>query len=165
MSWIEVSADEKEIHPFDRRIDHRARLDFGTGRHRGDSRGHRLGTSAGALDCTRRARREVKVFLTIQGRRVDATIKTPQGVSFEVQGEVRLDETTSPRRLDWVNFSGADQQEFPQIPAIYKLDRDTFTLCNGGMNGTRPKEFKPGDGALADVVVFERERPSAVAKK
>ena len=78
---------------------------------------------------------------------------------------MRLDETTSPRSLDWVNFSGADQQEFPQIPAIYKLDRDTFTLCNGGMNGTRPKEFKPGDGALADIVVFERERPPAVAKK
>ena len=124
-----------------------------------------LGRLQGRWTARAGARREVKVFLTIQGRRVDATIKTPQGVSFEVQGEVRLDETTSPRRLDWVNFSGADQQEFPQIPAIYKLDRDTFTLCNGGMNGTRPKEFKPGDGALADVVVFERERPSAVAKK
>jgi len=111
------------------------------------------------------ARREVRVFLTIQGRRVDATIKTPQGISFEVQGEVRLDETTSPRSLDWVNFTGADQQEFPQIPAIYKLDRDTFTLCNGGMNGTRPKEFKPGDGALADVVVFEREGSNSVARK
>ncbi len=111
------------------------------------------------------ARREVRVILSIQGRRVDATFKTPQGVSFEVQGEVRLDETTSPRSLDWVNFSGADQQEFPQIPAIYKLDGDIFTLCNGGMNGTRPKEFKPGEGALADVVVFERERPSSAAKK
>ena len=124
-----------------------------------------LGRLQGRWTARAGARREVKVFLTIQGRRVDATIKTPQGVSFEVQGEVRLDETTSPRSLYWVNFSGADQQEFPQIPAIYKLDRDTFTLCNGGMNGTRPKEFKPGDGALADIVVFERERPPAVAKK
>ena len=43
---------------------------------------------------------------------------------------------------------------------------DTFTVCNGGMNGSRPKEFKPGDGALAEVVVFERERPlSESAKK
>jgi uncharacterized protein (TIGR03067 family) len=124
-----------------------------------------LGRLQGRWTARAGARREVKVFLTIQGRRVDATIKTPQGISFEVQGEVRLDETTSPRSLDWVNFSGADQQEFPQIPAIYKLDRDTFTLCNGGMNGTRPKEFKPGDGALADLVVFERERLSSDSKK
>ena len=124
-----------------------------------------LGRLQGRWAARAGARREVRVVLTIHGRRVDATIKTPQGISFEVQGEMRLDETTLPRSLDWVNFSGADQQEFPQIPAIYKLDRDKFTLCNGGMNGTRPKEFKPGDGALADVVVFERERSSSDAKK
>jgi uncharacterized protein (TIGR03067 family) len=124
-----------------------------------------LGRLQGRWTARAGARREVRVVLIIQSRRVDATIITPQGVRFQVQGEVRLDETTSPRSLDWVNFSGADQQEFPQIPAIYKLDRDTFTLCNGGMNGTRPKEFKPGDGALADVVVFERERSSSDAKK
>jgi uncharacterized protein (TIGR03067 family) len=124
-----------------------------------------LGRLQGRWTARAGARREVRVILSIQGRRVDATIKTPQGVLFEFQGEVRVDETTSPRSLDWVNFSGADQQEFPQIPAIYKLDGDTFTLCNGGMNGTRPKEFKPGDGALADIVVFERERPSSDTKK
>ena len=124
-----------------------------------------LGRLQGRWTARAGARREVRVVLIIQSRRVDATIITPQGVRFQVQGEVRLDETTSPRSLDWVNFSGADQQEFPQIPAIYKLDRDTFTLCNGGMIRTRPKEFKPGDGALADVVVFERERPPSVAKK
>jgi uncharacterized protein (TIGR03067 family) len=124
-----------------------------------------LGRLQGRWTARAGAHREFRVVLSIQGRRANATIKTPQGISFEVQGQVRLDETTSPRSLDWVNFSGADQQEFPQIPAIYKLDRDTFTLCNGGMNGTRPKEFKPGDGALADVVVFERERSSSDAKK
>jgi uncharacterized protein (TIGR03067 family) len=124
-----------------------------------------LGRLQGRWTARAGAHREFRVVLAIQGRRANATIKTPQGISFEVQGQVRLDETTSPRSLDWVNFSGADQQEFPQIPAIYKLDRDTFTLCNGGMNGTRPKEFKPGDGALADVVVFERERSSSDAKK
>ena len=124
-----------------------------------------LGRLQGRWTARAGARREVRVVLIIQSRRVDATIITPQGARFQVQGEVRLDETTSPRSLDWVNFSGADQQEFPQISAIYKLDRDTFTLCNGGMNGTRPKEFKPGDGALADVVVFERERSSSDAKK
>ena len=124
-----------------------------------------LGRLQGRWTARAGARREVRVVLIIQSRRVDATIITPQGARFQVQGEVRIDETTSPRSLDWVNFTGADQQEFPQIPAIYKLDRDTFTLCNGGMNGTRPKEFKQGDGALADVVVFERDRSPSVAKK
>ena len=91
-------------------------------------------------------------------------VNTAQGIRLQRQGEVKLDETTSPRKLDWINFSSADQQEFPQIPGIYKLDGDTFTVCNGGMNGSRPKEFKPGDGVLSEVVVFQRERVAAAEK-
>ncbi len=110
------------------------------------------------------AKREVRVVLQIQGKQVDASIRTPQGIRFQVRGELKIDETTSPRSLDWIKFSGADQQEFPDIPAIYKIDRDKFTVCNGGLGGRRPKEFAPGDGILAEVVVFEREQ-TAVAKK
>jgi len=102
------------------------------------------------------ARREIRVTLDIQGRRVDADIATPQGVRIRVRGELKLDEKSSPRSLDWIKFMGADQQEFPPIPAIYKIDRDTLTVCNGGLNGPRPREFKAGDGVLAEVVVFQR---------
>ena len=109
------------------------------------------------------ARKEIQVILTIQGRRVDAAISGPKGIRLQVQGEVKLDETTAPRKLDWINFTSADQQEFPQIPGIYKLDGDTFTVCNGGMNGSRPREFKPGDGVLSEVVVFQRERVASAA--
>ncbi len=102
------------------------------------------------------ARREIRVTLEIQGQRVNADITTPQGLRIQVHGELKLDETSSPGSLDWVKFVGADQQEFPPIPAIYKLDRNTFTVCNGGLNGSRPKQFKAGDGVFADVVVFQR---------
>jgi uncharacterized protein (TIGR03067 family) len=110
------------------------------------------------------ARREVRVVLDIKGRKATATIKTPHGARLLLTGEVKLDEATSPRRLDWMKFTGADQQEFPSLLAIYTLEGDRFTVCNGGLNGMRPTEFKPGDGILAEVVVFERERPLAVAR-
>ncbi|MGZ3488223.1 MAG: hypothetical protein ACXVBY_15325, partial [Isosphaeraceae bacterium] len=83
-------------------------------------------------------------------------IKTPKGLDFQVQGELKLDETTSPRSLDWKKLVGPDQQPLPEIAAVYKINGDTFTVCNGGFLGARPKEFKPGEGALADVVVFHR---------
>jgi len=94
--------------------------------------------------------------IEIKGRGVCAAIKTPQGLDFQVQGELKLDETTSPRSLDWKKLIGPDQQPLPEIAAVYKIDGETFTVCNGGFLGARPKEFKPGEGVLADVVVFHR---------
>jgi uncharacterized protein (TIGR03067 family) len=102
------------------------------------------------------ARRAIQVTLEIQGQRVDVFFTTPQGVRIRFRGEVKLDERSSPRRPDWINFTGADQQDFPSILAIYKIDRDMFTVCNGGLHGSRPTEFKPGEGALAEIVVFRR---------
>jgi uncharacterized protein (TIGR03067 family) len=123
-----------------------------------------LGRLQGRWTACAGAHGEIRVILHVHGRRVDATFTTPKGLRLKVQGELELDETTSPRSIDWVKFTGADQQEFPPIPAIYKLERDVFTLCNGGMNGSRPKEFKAGDGVLEEVVVFHREEATAVAK-
>jgi uncharacterized protein (TIGR03067 family) len=123
-----------------------------------------LGRLQGRWTARAGAKHEVRVVLAVRGRRVDASIATPQGIRFQVHGELKVDQTTSPRQLDWVKFTGADQQEFPEIPAIYKLDRDTFIVCNGGLNGTRPTEFKSGDGLLAEVVVFKRE-PEPIASK
>ena len=131
---------------------------------RGDCGRQRPGPAPGLLDGPRGARKEIRVILTIRGRQVDVAISTPQGIRVQAQGEVKLDETTSPRQVDWINFTSADQQEFPQIPGIYKLDGDTFTVCNGGMNGSRPKEFKPGDGVLSEVVVFQRERVASTGQ-
>jgi uncharacterized protein (TIGR03067 family) len=122
-----------------------------------------LGRLQGRWTASAGARKEIQVVLTVRGRQVEAAISAPQGIRLRVQGQLRLDETAAPRKLDWINFSSADQQEFPQIPGIYKLAGDTFTVCNGGMNGARPKEFKAGDGVLCEVVVFQREPTSTVA--
>jgi uncharacterized protein (TIGR03067 family) len=110
------------------------------------------------------ARGEVRVVLQIDGHKVDASIDTPQGIRFRLRGELKLDESTSPRSLDWVKFSGADQQEFPDVLGIYKIQRETFTIRNGGLSGPRPKEFKSGEGVLSEVIVFERERIASAAK-
>ncbi len=115
-----------------------------------------LGRLQGRWTARAGAKREVRVIMSVVGRQVNVSIATPQGIRFKVRGEVQVDESTSPRQLDWIKFTGADQQVFPRIPAIYRLDRDTFIVCNGGLNGTRPTEFKPGDGMLADVVEFKR---------
>ena len=41
---------------------------------------------------------------------------------------VEIDETAKPRALDWVNFNGLDDQELPDILAIYRLEGDTLQV-------------------------------------
>jgi uncharacterized protein (TIGR03067 family) len=101
----------------------------------------------------------IRVTLDIRGDQAQVDIATPQGLKFQVRGELRINDQVVPRTLDWVKFTGLDDQDLPDIPAIYELVGDTFKVCNGGPNSARPKEFKPGEGILAALVVFERPRP------
>jgi uncharacterized protein (TIGR03067 family) len=120
-----------------------------------------LGRLQGRWTARAGARRQIRVALLVHGHQVDATITTPQGLCIKLRGEVNLDDSTAPRHIDWIKFTGADQQEFPPIAGIYKLNGDHFTVCNGGMNGARPSAFKSGDGVLTEVVVFQREQAQA----
>jgi uncharacterized protein (TIGR03067 family) len=105
-------------------------------------------------------KRNVTVVLDIQGIKARVGISTPQGLNFQVQGELRLNDRVAPRALDWVKFTGLDEQDLPDIPAIYEINGETFKVCNGGPNSARPTEFKRGESVLADVHVFERMKPS-----
>jgi uncharacterized protein (TIGR03067 family) len=106
-------------------------------------------------------RRDILVVLEVQGHRARVRITLPHGPTLCVRGELTVDETAAPRALNWTKFVGLDGQDLPDIPAIYEVQGDTFRVCNGGPNGDRPTEFKPGDGVLADLLVFERPGPES----
>jgi uncharacterized protein (TIGR03067 family) len=115
-----------------------------------------LGLLQGRWTAMAGARRHIRVVIEVKGRGVNVTITTPEGPDFQVEGELKLDERSSPRSLTWCNFIGPGEQPLPDIAAVYKVEGDTFTVCNGGFHGARPKEIKPGESALADLVVFRR---------
>jgi uncharacterized protein (TIGR03067 family) len=104
-------------------------------------------------------RRNITVALAVEGRKARVVITMPQGLKMQAQGELRLNERTEPRSLDWVGFSGPDSQDLPDLPAIYRIEGETFRVCNGGFHNPRPSAFRPGEGLLRDVHVFERVRP------
>jgi len=104
-------------------------------------------------------RRDIPVVLEVEGNQIRVVITLPHGLPLRVRGELVLDETAAPRALTWTKFAGLDGQDLPDIPAIYELQDETFRLCNGGPNGARPTAFQPGDGVLADLLVFTRPAP------
>jgi uncharacterized protein (TIGR03067 family) len=96
------------------------------------------------------------VRIEIKGKLVAATISTPQGIKIQADGEVKIDETVTPKALDWVKFTTLDGEEVPEVHAIYRIEGDRLFIRSGGFNDQRPTEFNPGDGVWANVLVFER---------
>jgi uncharacterized protein (TIGR03067 family) len=115
-----------------------------------------LGRLQGRWSARTGPRNDIRVELEVQGRRAKVVITTPQGVTIRARGVLRVDESCQPRALDWSDFKSADGKALPDIPAIYRIDDRGWTVCNGGPNGSRPDAFRPGEGLLASVVVFER---------
>lgn len=111
-------------------------------------------------------RRKLSVVLEVHGRCARVRVTTPLGQVIETEGELTLDPTSSPKALDWRGFHAPDGSELAELPGIYRIEGNTFTVRNGGFNDARPTEFVPGDGPLADVVTFQRvPAPPAVAAR
>jgi uncharacterized protein (TIGR03067 family) len=101
-------------------------------------------------------KKDIPVTLSVHGDQASVDFASPLGLKIQ---------TTNPKTIDWVGFSIVDGQDFPDILGIYELNPDSFRMVNGGMNDRRPKEFKKGDGVLADVLVFTRPGTSATKTK
>ena len=98
----------------------------------------------------------IAVELDVEGDRATFRIKTPEGVNLTATGSMQLHSGSTPASLDWVGFRIGHGLRLPTIPSIYRCGRDTFTVCSGGPNGSRPTDFIRGDGPLADVVTFRK---------
>ncbi len=102
-------------------------------------------------------RKEFAVSLEVKGSEVSAMITPKVGPKLRASGEWQLDESASPRSLDWIKFSTVDGTEVPTLHSIYRLEGDRLILRSGGFNDDRPKAFeKGGEGCWTDVLVFTR---------
>src|SRR4051794_2692516 len=101
-------------------------------------------------------RKATVVMIEIKGNAVAATISTPQGRKIQADGELKIDETASPKALDWVKFTTIDGEEVPEMHAIYRLEDGRLFIRSGGFNDQRPTGFKAGEGVWAKVLEFQR---------
>jgi uncharacterized protein (TIGR03067 family) len=59
----------------------------------------------------------------------------------------QLDESTTPKSIDIVGFTGKDGEKTKTYLGIYKLDGDMLTICYCEQGRTRPTKFE-SDGAM-----------------
>jgi uncharacterized protein (TIGR03067 family) len=66
-----------------------------------------------------------------------------------IKGTFRLDPAQTPKAVDWIDTFGADAGE--RIPAIYKIENETFVFCASANSQARPKDFNPGPGRIVRI--------------
>jgi uncharacterized protein (TIGR03067 family) len=100
-------------------------------------------------------KKEITIQLEIKGQTVSATVSA-LGLKVLAEGEVKIDESVSPKRVDWVKLSTPDGHEFPELLGIYEIADGKLKIRNGGLHDDRPTAFDAGDGYWGEVAVFER---------
>jgi uncharacterized protein (TIGR03067 family) len=108
--------------------------------------------------------------ITFKGNAVAIKIVTVEGESFELNGEIKLDEKAKPHKaIDWSKFKTPMGDELPVNLGIYIFENDdAVKICNGGGGNDRPKEFKAEEGGPQLITmkrVVEKEKDKDKAKE
>ena len=98
------------------------------------------------------------LVLVIDGPKATATFTRDDGTEVALKGDLKVDDTTSPRHLDWTGFTGPNGNVVEDNLAIYELDGDTLRLCSGGPGNERPNKFEEGTDGPPHLIVLKREK-------
>jgi uncharacterized protein (TIGR03067 family) len=76
---------------------------------------------------------------------------------------IELDPSRDPKAIDVIPDGGKDRGE--RVPGIYKLEKDTLTICMAAPGQPRPSEFKAEKGSGRTLRTFVREKGTGNAKR
>lgn len=68
----------------------------------------------------------------------------------------QIEPTATPKTIDLKTIKGVEVGK--KVLGIYRLEKDTLTVCLSEKEGDRPQEFKAPRQTLRYVLVFKRER-------
>ena len=90
--------------------------------------------------------KDQSLVVTFKESKAEAKHTGENANEFEVKGEYTINESASPKTIDFVKLKGENGDEIGDNLGIYKIEGESLTICAGGPGGPRPTEFKAGDG-------------------
>ena len=97
------------------------------------------------------------VTLEIKDKAIIAKFTNDEGKLLDLKGEVAINESASPRTIDFVKFKN-DGDDVDDSLGVYKIEGETLTLCVGGPGDPRPSEFKSGGDEAPRLWTFTRPK-------
>ncbi len=98
---------------------------------------------------------DVQIRLTVKGDAMTAKW-SKDGSELELKGKFKLNESATPKTIDFVGFKRPDGEDMPDNPGIYAIDGESITICAGGGGNARPTEFKAGEGGQPTLFTLEK---------
>ena len=102
--------------------------------------------------------KNVPLTLVIEGTKANASFTRPDGTDVALKGKIKIDESKSPKQMDWTGFVRPDGNDAEDNLGIYELDGDTLKVCNGGPGNDRPAKFEEGTDGPPHIIVLKREK-------
>jgi RNA polymerase sigma factor (sigma-70 family) len=84
------------------------------------------------------------------------TIEKAGQPGSQAKVQYKIDPNKKPKTMDLIPGAGPDKGK--TVPAIYKIEDDTLTICEGDVGKDRPTEFSSTAENGWILLVFERER-------
>ena len=97
----------------------------------------------------------IPLVVEIKEKKLSILVSLPDQGDIMIEGQIALNEKTSPKEVDWLKFTGPNGDDIPDNKGIYEINGDEWKVCNGGPGNDRPKEFKEA-GEQQRVVIFTR---------
>src|SRR5260370_39266220 len=60
-------------------------------------------------------KRDIPVTMAIKGRQVIVDIASPLGLAFHAEGRLKIDDTVSPKTIDWLEFLVVARHDMAEV--------------------------------------------------
>lgn len=91
------------------------------------------------------ANKDRPVTFSIKDKAIAVKFTTGDGDTLNLKGEIKLNDSASPRTIDFVKFKN-NGEDMEDSLGLYKVDGDKLTVCVGAPGEPRPGDFKAGEG-------------------